>query len=136
MLKRITPNPVLSPDPIDPSRRFPSLAEYLVSLARLRSFAPTLVYGGHGDPVHDYEELFNRYFRAIRERQAEVIGLVPKTGATAWEVALAMFPEADHLHRFLAVSEAVAHLDLAHSEAKIDLELSGPKEVYTQRSAG
>src|ERR1044072_5414394 len=28
VLKRITPNPVLSPDPIDPSRRFPSLAEY------------------------------------------------------------------------------------------------------------
>ena len=50
VLKRITPNPVLSPDPIDPSKRFPSLAEYLVSLARLRSFAPTLVYGGHGDP--------------------------------------------------------------------------------------
>src|SRR5436190_22770919 len=117
VLKRITPNPVLSPDPLDPSKRFPSLAEYLVSLARLRSFAPTLVYGGHGDEVHDYDELFNRYIRAIQERQAEVIGLVPKTGATAWEVALAMFPEADHLHRFLAVSEAVAHLDLAHSEA-------------------
>ena len=38
VLKRITPNPVLSPDPIDSSKRFPSLAEYLVSLARLRTF--------------------------------------------------------------------------------------------------
>ena len=79
VLKRITPNPVLSPDPFDPAKRFPSLAEYLVSLARLRSFSPTLVYGGHGEPVHDFEELFHRYFRAIQERQAEVIGLVPKT---------------------------------------------------------
>ena len=33
VLKRITPNPILSPDPIDPTKRFPSLAEYLVSLA-------------------------------------------------------------------------------------------------------
>ena len=130
VLKRITPNPVLSPDPIDSSKRFPSLAEYLVSLARLRSFAPTLVYGGHGDPVHDYEELFNRYFRAIRERQAEVIGIVSRDGATAWDVARAMFPEATDVHRFLAVSEAVAHLDLAHSEGKIDVELSGAREVY------
>src|SRR5688572_11949762 len=48
VLKRITPNPVLSPDPLNPARRFPSLAEYLVSLARLRSCSPTLVYGGHG----------------------------------------------------------------------------------------
>src|SRR6266487_2262307 len=67
VLKRITPNPVLSPDPVNPSRRFPSLAEYLVSLARLRSFSPTLVYGGHGEPIRDYEELFHRYFRAFQE---------------------------------------------------------------------
>ena len=130
VLKRITPNPVLSPDPIDPSRRFPSLAEYLVSLARLRTFAPTLVYGGHGEPIHDYEELFNRYFRAIQERQTQVIRLVPKTGVTAWDVALEMFPDADDVHRFLSVSEAVAHLDLAHSEGKIAYELNGQREVY------
>ena len=94
VLKRITPNPVLSPDPIDPSKRFASLAEYLVSLARLRTFAPTLVHGGHGEPVHDFEELFNRYFRAIRERQAEVIRLVPKTGAhRLGDCAARCFPE-------------------------------------------
>ncbi|MBA2704443.1 MAG: MBL fold metallo-hydrolase [Blastocatellia bacterium] len=130
VLKRITPNPVLSPDPLDPAKRFPSLAEYLVSLARLRSFAPTLVHGGHGGPVHDFEELFNRYFRAVRERQAEVIRLVPKTGVSAWEISRAMFPEADDVHRFLAVSEAVAHLDLAHSEGKIAVEFAGEREVY------
>lgn len=130
VLKRITPNPILSPDPIDPNRRFPSLAEYLVSLARLRTFSPTLVYGGHGDVVRDYEELFNRYLRAIRERQAEVVGLVPKAGATAWDVSRTMFPETDDVHRFLAVSEAVAHLDLAHSEGKIALEMSDGREVY------
>jgi glyoxylase-like metal-dependent hydrolase (beta-lactamase superfamily II) len=130
VLKRITPNPVLSPDPIDPKKRFPSLAEYLISLARLRTFSPTLVYGGHGGPVNDFEELFNRYFRAVRERQAEVISLVNKDGATAWNVAQKMFPGADDVHRFLAVSEAVAHLDLAHSEQKISVELSGIREVY------
>ncbi|HEU4710402.1 MAG TPA: MBL fold metallo-hydrolase [Pyrinomonadaceae bacterium] len=130
VLKRITPNPVLSPDPLDPSRRFPSLAEYLVSLARLRACSPTLVYGGHGDVIRDYEELFHRYFRAFQMRQSQVIGLVKKDGVTAWQVAQAMFPGADDVHRFLAVSEAVAHLDLAHSEGKIGVELSGPTEVY------
>src|SRR6266850_1423 len=135
VLKRITPNPVLSPDPIDPSKRFRSLAEYLVSLARLRAFAPTLVHGGHGDPVHDFEELFNRYFRAIRERQTEVIRLLSRSGATAWDISREMFPGTDDVHRFLAVSEAVAHLDLAHSEGKIALELSGATEVYRKISA-
>jgi glyoxylase-like metal-dependent hydrolase (beta-lactamase superfamily II) len=130
VLKRITPNPILSPDPVDPTRRFRSLAEYLVSLARIRSLSPTLVHGGHGDPVTDYEELFNRYLRAIRERQAEVIRLVPKTGATAWDVAQEMFPGSDDVHRFLAVSEAVAHLDLAQSEGKLAVEISGDREIY------
>jgi glyoxylase-like metal-dependent hydrolase (beta-lactamase superfamily II) len=130
VLKRITPNPVLSPDPVDPSRRFRSLAEYLVSLARLRSLSPTLVHGGHGEPVTDYEELFNRYLRAINDRQAEVIRLVPKAGATAWDVACELFPGAGDVHRFLATSEAVAHLDLAHSEGKLAVELSNGREVY------
>lgn len=130
VLKRVTPNPILSPDPIDPSKRFRSLAEYLVSLARLRTFAPTLVHGGHGQPVRDYEELFNRYLRAMRERQAQVIRLIPASGATAWQVSRGLFPEADDVHRFLAVSEAVAHLDLAHQEGKIAVELSDGVEVY------
>lgn len=130
VLKRITPNPVIAVDPIDPSRRFRSLAEYLVSLARVRSFAPTLVYGGHGDPVHDFEELFNRYLKLIRERQASVIGSIPKSGATAWEVSRTVFPDADDVHSFLAVSEAVAHLDYAHSEGKLALEIGDGREVY------
>jgi glyoxylase-like metal-dependent hydrolase (beta-lactamase superfamily II) len=135
VLKRITPNPILSPDPVDPTKRFRSLAEYMVSLARLRALAPTLVHGGHGEPVTDYEELFTRYLRAIRERQADVIRLVPKAGATAWDVAREMFPGTDDVHRFLAVSESVAHLDLAHSEGKLALEMSDGREVYRQPTA-
>ena len=130
VLKRITPNPILSPDPVDSSRRFRSLAEYLVSLARIRSLSPTLVHGGHGESVTDFEELFHRYLRAVNERQAEVIRLVPKSGATAWDVARELFPGTDDVHRFLSVSETVAHLDLAQSEGKLAVELGGGREIY------
>src|SRR4029453_7892102 len=61
VLKRITPNPIVSPDPIDPEKRFRLIAEFLVSLARLRSFSPTLTYGGHGEPITDFDEIFHRY---------------------------------------------------------------------------
>ena len=132
VLKRITPNPILSPDPIDPTRRFPSLAEYLVSLAKLREFRPTLAYGGHGEPVTDFEEIFNRYVRAIDERQRKVLSHVTSSGVTAFEVAKQLFPnsfDAD-VHRFLAISEAVAHLDYAQSEGKVGVEISSGVEVY------
>ena len=132
VLKRITPNPVFSPDPINPEKRFKSLGEYLVSLARLRSFSPTLVYGGHGEPVTDFEEIFNRYLRQINERQTEILTLVGKQGATAWEIAQKLFPDAINrdAHRFLAISETVAHLDYAESEGKIALELKDGVEFY------
>jgi glyoxylase-like metal-dependent hydrolase (beta-lactamase superfamily II) len=130
VLKRITPNPLLYPDPVDPARRFQSLAEYLVSLARLRSFAPTLTLGSHGDPVTDYEELFNRYLRLIRERQTRVIEAVPKTGATAWETTAHVFPDARGVHSFLALSETSAHLDLALAEGKVGVEMRGDEEVF------
>ena len=132
VLKRITPNPILSPDPVDPSKRFPSLAEYLVSLAKLRSFSPTLAYGGHGEPVTDFEEIFHRYVRAIDDRQKKVIALVPSGGTTAFDVAKKLFPDSfDHdVHRFLAISEAIAHLDYAESEGKVGVEMSSGVEFY------
>lgn len=132
VLKRITPNPVVSPDPLDPERRFRSLAEYLVSLARIRSISPTIVYGGHGEPIWDFEEIFHRYVRAIDERQKKVLGFVSGHGVTAWEVARRLFPEAigKDVHRFLAVSEAIAHLDYAVSEGKIGMEIGDGVEFY------
>jgi len=133
VLKRITPNPVLSPDPIDPAKRFRSLAEYLVSLARIRELKPTLAYGGHGEPVTDFEEIFNRYVRAIDERQRRVISLIPSSGATAFEVAQKLFRGSigtEDVHRFLAISESIAHLDYAESEGKIAVEMKDNVEYY------
>lgn len=136
VLKRITPNPMLAPDPVDPTRRFRSLAEYLVSLARLRSLSPTMAYGGHGEPVTDFEEIFHRYVRAIDERQSRVIKMVKPAGTTAFDVARELFAASfDHdVHRFLALSEAIAHLDYAESEGKLAVELSNGVEYY--RSVG
>lgn len=132
VLKRITPNPIVSPDPIDPERRFPSLAEYLVSLAKLRSYKPTLAYGGHGEPVTDFEEIFNRYVRAIDERQRNVLALVENDGSTAFDIAQRLFPNSfsHDVHRFLAISESIAHLDYAAAEGKAAVELKNGIEIY------
>lgn len=132
VLKRITPNPILSPDPVNPDKRFPSLAEYLVSLAKLRSYSPTLAYGGHGEPVTDFDEIFNRYVRAIDERQRRIISLIGSSGITAFEAAQELFPDSfsHDVHKFLAISESVAHLDYAESENKIAVELKDGVEYY------
>ena len=132
VLKRVTPNPIIAPDPVNANRRFKSLAKYLVSLARIRLLAPTLIYGGHGEPIYDFEEIFRRYVRAIDERQKNVVALITNEGATAFDVAQKLFPQAKgrDVHRFLAISEAAAHLDYAESERKIAVELKDGVEFY------
>ena len=132
ILKRITPNPIIALDPFDKNQRFKSLGEYLVSLAKIKSCAPTLVYGGHGEPITDFDELFNRYIRAIDERQKKVISLINTDGMTAYETTRKLFPDAvdNGVHRFLAISETTAHLDYAVQTRKIEVELKDGAEFY------
>ncbi len=130
VLKNITPNPVLNPDPLDPQRRFPSLGEYLVSLARLRELAPTLIKTAHGDDVTDYEEYFFALTRHTQERQMKIVSLVPAQGITAWEVSKLIFPTVKDINRFLAVSEAVAHLDFAVAEGRLRMERGAEADSY------
>ncbi|HEX8184308.1 MAG TPA: MBL fold metallo-hydrolase [Blastocatellia bacterium] len=130
VLKNITPNPVLSPDPIDEKKRFQSLGEYLVSLARIRSLAPTVLKGGHGEDVTDYDEHFHRLFRFTNSRQSKLLSLLPRDGATAWEASSSLFPNARGYHRFLALSETVAHLDYAVAESRLQMERRDGRDVY------
>jgi glyoxylase-like metal-dependent hydrolase (beta-lactamase superfamily II) len=101
-------------------------------LARLRAASPTIVYGGHGEPIYDFEEIFHRYVRAIDERQRKAFFLISKDGTTAFDVARQLFPDAfgKDVHCFLAISETIAHLDYAESENKIAVELKDGIEFY------
>ncbi|HMJ09274.1 MAG TPA: hypothetical protein VK468_09730, partial [Pyrinomonadaceae bacterium] len=103
-----------------------------VSLAKLRSFSPTLAYGGHGEPVTDFDEIFHRYIRSIEDRQQRVISMISKQGSTAFDIAKELFAKSfDHdVHRFLAISEAVAHLDYAEGRGKIAVESNAGVEYY------
>lgn len=130
VLKNITPNPVLSPDPVDEKKRFQSLGEYLVSLARIRQLAPTLLRGGHGDDVIDFDEHFHRLYRFTQIRQAKLIGLIPKHGTNAWEASEKLFPTAKGYHKYLALSETIAHLDFAVSENKLTFEQRDQTDFY------
>jgi hypothetical protein len=84
----------------------------------------------HGDDVTDYEEYFYRLVRHIRERQTKVLSLIPRQGITAWEMSLLLFPEVKEISRLLAVSEAVAHLDLCVADARLRLESRDQVEYY------
>ncbi|NOT61229.1 MAG: MBL fold metallo-hydrolase [Acidobacteria bacterium] len=122
ILKNITPNPVLNADPFDGARRFAALGEYVVSLARVRELAPTLIYTAHGGEVTEYDEYFFSLIKHIETRQQKVVGLIPQDGTTAWQMSQQLFPHVKDLNRFLAVSETIAHLDWGVMEGRLRSE--------------
>ena len=58
--------------------------------------------------------------------------MVSKDGVTAYDAAKRLFPDAlsHDVHRFLAISESIAHLDYAASQGKVGVEVSGGVEYY------
>ncbi|MFY9226470.1 MAG: MBL fold metallo-hydrolase [Blastocatellia bacterium] len=130
VIKHISPNPMLHVDPLDNYRRFPSLSEYLCSVSRIKELAPTFIHSGHGHPILDYGEHFHRLVRRTQERQMKVISLLPSRGATAWEVSELLFPNAEGMHRYLAVSEAQAHLDMAVADGRLIMEKQDENESF------
>lgn len=130
VIRHITPNPMLSCDPLDNYRRFPSLSEYLCSVARIKDLAPTLIHSGHGENIDDYGEHFHNLVRHTQERQMRMIGLIPTKGANAWEVSFQLFPKATGLHRYLAISETQAHLDMAVADGRLKVERQDQLELF------
>lgn len=130
VLKRITPNPVINRDPRHPERRFPSLQMYRDTLARLRDLSPTLIHTGHGEAVYDLDAYYHTMEQHIRTRQARLLELFPPHAATVWEMSLKLFPDAQSVHRFLAVSETSAHVDFATAEGKLIREERDGVEYY------
>ena len=122
VLKTITPNPVLNVDPRNNSRRFPALISYLKSITHLQTLAPTLIHTSHGDDVIDFDEYAARLRKHTAERQTKVWSLIPNDGINAHEMAYLLFPKVKDASRFLAVSETIAHLDLAVAEGKLRVE--------------
>ncbi len=107
LLARITPTvglwPASRPDP---------LGDYLAALERTIAVAPTIAYGGHGDPITDpvgrAHELIEHH-RERLDRTEEALGASPKSG---YEVSYPLF--GDDLvpaSRRFAVAETLSHLE-------------------------
>lgn len=130
VLKHITPNPVLNPDPRDPQQRFPALRHFLVSLDRLRDLAPRRVITGHGEEVEDFAAYWHQIRQHVRQRQEHLRALLGQEVLTPWDLSLRLFPDVRAEQRFLALSETIAHLDLAVSEGALMRQRQEGVEYY------
>jgi glyoxylase-like metal-dependent hydrolase (beta-lactamase superfamily II) len=120
LLLNISPNPLMEPDPADPSERRRSLIEYLATLDRLSSLPLLQVFPGHGPPIDDPVDLIEKMRVHHRDRTEQLASLLDDHGRSGWDLANALFPSLEGFDNFLAVSEVVAHVDLLIADGRAE----------------
>jgi glyoxylase-like metal-dependent hydrolase (beta-lactamase superfamily II) len=95
--------------------RWPSLPPFLRSVAALRDLDLVRVYPGHGDVIDDPGVYIERFEGHHRRRAAQVRAALVEAGtdgATAFEVARAVFRRLPDERLGQALTEVIGHLDL------------------------
>jgi glyoxylase-like metal-dependent hydrolase (beta-lactamase superfamily II) len=137
LLERISSNPLAqwpvgTPDPDRaaraPDRRRP-LIDYLDSMRRTAELDVSVVLPGHGEPFADHRALVERR-RRLHHRRARKILRTLEEPATAADVAARLWRHVPVTEAYLALSEALAHLDLLESEGLVRPRVEGDVAVY------
>ncbi|OPY58139.1 MAG: Hydroxyacylglutathione hydrolase [Pelotomaculum sp. PtaU1.Bin035] len=111
ILKHITPNPNMEPDPSDFNKRLPTLSQYLNGLEFLENVGARLILPGHGENIDNSRDAVSRAKKHHRERLAVVTSILEGNSLSVYQVMRVLFPHATGFQIYLGISEAFAHLD-------------------------
>ena len=130
LLKEITPNPVLNVEGNEHAYRYPSLIEYLDSLAKVRSIEISLVLPGHGEEIRDARGLIRKILDHHEDRMERVRSALADGEKTPFEIAMRLFPGIPPFEIFLGFSEAVGHLEILKEKGVIQRGERDGKDYY------
>jgi glyoxylase-like metal-dependent hydrolase (beta-lactamase superfamily II) len=130
LLADISSNPVVEPPPPGELERPRSLALYKKSLLRVASMEVELALPSHGPVIRDVPGLVRQRIDFHQQRMARVIEALRQGARTTWDVTNALFPNLSPLDTFLAISEAIGHLELLELEGKITGTNNGEVVVW------
>ena len=118
LLEKVSPNPVIELGPNGEEGWEPLLA-YLASVGRLRALDVGLVLPGHGPAFADHRRVIDDLMTFYGRRQGKVRDALADRPLTAFELTRALFPRVGPDQLFLAVSEAVANLEVMESRGEV-----------------
>jgi glyoxylase-like metal-dependent hydrolase (beta-lactamase superfamily II) len=130
LLADISSNPVVEPAPPGELERPLSLALYQESLLRVASMEIERALPSHGPIIHDVPGLVRQRLGFHQRRMARVMEILQQGARTTWDVTQALFPDLSPLDTFLAISEALGHLELLELEGKITSTSAGNVVVW------
>lgn len=125
LLEHITPNAVS----VRASERG-SLAVYWATLERLVETDWGRVHPGHGRPFQGSQAVIRKALVHARRHQARVLKLLEGGETTAYELVRRMFPHLAANQLFLAVSEALGHLEILRRNDRVGLRRRDGRDWY------
>ncbi|HOV78620.1 MAG TPA: MBL fold metallo-hydrolase [Bacillota bacterium] len=131
ILRHITPNPVMEPDPSDLSKRLPVLKQYLDGLNGLKNLDVRLILPGHGKNIDNSREAADKAEKHHATRLKAVTSILAGGGSfTAYQVMRVLYPEIRGFQIYLGISEVFAHLDFLLAGGVIKREERGGVSFY------
>jgi glyoxylase-like metal-dependent hydrolase (beta-lactamase superfamily II) len=85
---------------------------YLNSLRSTRALDATVVWPGHGPPIHDHRTLITKRLSHHEERAEHILGLLHEHSRSAHALARAIWGERALTQVYLTLSEVLGHLDV------------------------
>jgi glyoxylase-like metal-dependent hydrolase (beta-lactamase superfamily II) len=103
----------------DPTERPQALAIYLDSLAKTREMDLVRVLPGHGEEIHEHQQLIEERFRLHERRARKLLRLIAERPQTAYELAQAMWGNVAVTQAYLTLSEVLGHVDLLRNDGRV-----------------
>jgi glyoxylase-like metal-dependent hydrolase (beta-lactamase superfamily II) len=119
VLERIAPTPGIHFD--QAGERIRSLPQYLRSLVAVRLLAPHRVLPGHGEPFTDLAGAVDRTTGIFVQRATRLLRRLRESPASAWELALRLYPHLRPAATWVVMAEIIGLLDLLEERGQIRL---------------
>ena len=119
LLERISPNPLMDLGPDGEEGRYRPLVSYLESVGRLRALEVALVLPGHGPPFAGHRRVIDGLLEFFQARQEKIRQALAGAPQTAYQIMQALFPWARPADLFLAMSEAIANVEVLEVRGEV-----------------
>jgi len=130
LLPHITPNPILEPDPENPSRRLPVLRQYFSGLQVLEKMNIKLVWPGHGGVFNDFRSVIKVGYEHHQRQFKNIKKVLGNERKSCYQVTRAIYPSLKGWNIFMGISEVQAHLDYLIYKEELRGEVDGEVMYY------
>jgi glyoxylase-like metal-dependent hydrolase (beta-lactamase superfamily II) len=122
LILTISSNPLVEPPEVEGEPRPHRLPQYIHHLQRIAALDIRVAYSGHGEPVSDVAGLVAERVALHRKRADHILSFFNGDAYHLWDVTEKLFGHIALHEKFLAISEALGHLDLLEDEGKLARE--------------